>query len=636
MYNLFSLPMLATTADSAAYQQFLRSAVTVLLLLLVPLALLAVVLEVLRLRTRRPSKRRNLRALTIPVYLVFVGVLVFAFYCKGQLNDTEQQLHTPTSGTSAPGSSIPADSSVPTEPTQPTEPPDPTLPVTPHYIDQSNPQNWNIKWEINANGSWVQSYQRQEEIYFGSGEKYFSLPGIAGFRGNNYRTGATYGTVNVTEQKLTEVWQRDISSLPKASSGAWTGSGWTGQPLVVQWDEETKAIMNLYPAKKAKANLVEVIYATLDGNIYFYDLEDGSYTRDPLKIGMAFKGAGALDPRGYPIMYVGSGDRTREKKEPRMFIINLIDCSIMYEYGHEKEYNIRNWRAFDASPLVDAETDTLIWPGENGLLYTIKLNTNYNKAAGTLSISPDKPVLTRYMTDLNTDPSNDLGMENSPIVVEGYLYVGDNRGTFFCVDLNTMELVWAQEIKDDMNATAVFEWGDDGQGYLYLGTSTEHSKNTCYMYKLNAATGEIVWEVPWSNVQYDKLVSGGVLSSPLLGKKGTELEGMIIFHVAKTPGAYDGILLALDTDTGDVLWQKTMKYCWSSPVAVYSEDGRAYMVIFDSLGSGFLMDGKTGNILYTISVKTADYTNVEASPIVFNDMIIIGTRSQKVFGIKIS
>ena len=543
---LFQIPILSASADNTAIRQTLSSAVTLFLVLLGVVAVLAVVLEIMRFFNPSRAQRRTLRILTIPVYLVVVTVLIFTILCSNRLNSLDNiQMEQPTSGqqTSSTGSSVPSTSVVPPT-TAPIVPTTPTL-ANPHKTENSDPNNWNIKWEINVNGSFVNSYNRTESIQFGSGNSYFSLPGIAGFRGNNYRNGATYGTVNVANKKLTTVWEQTISALPKASSGAWTGAGWTGQPLVVQWDEETKAIMNLKPTAKAKKNLVEVIYATLDGHIYFYDLETGEYTRDPMNIGMAFKGAGALDPRGYPIMYVGSGDRTREQKQPRMYIINLIDCSIMYEYGHEKEYNIRSWRAFDASPLVDAETDTLIWPGENGLLYTIKLNTNYDKAAGTLSINPDKPVFNRYMTDLNTNPSQDLGFENSPIIVDNYLYVGDNRGTYFCVDLNTMKLVWAQEIKDDQNATAVFEWGDDGQGYLYLGTSMEYSDGTCYMYKINAATGEIVWEKPWGDIVYNKNVSGGILSTPLLGAKDTEMEGMIIFHVAKSPSEYEGTTIAL-------------------------------------------------------------------------------------------
>lgn len=636
---LLSTAQNAVNTDSAI-DRILFPAIVILSILLVIIGVIAILLEIKRGQTRRASQRRFLRQLTIPVYVVAALVLVLTVYCANRLSNLNNpQMNHPstsqTQDTPAPETSTPAqteESSIPTVPSAPPQPTEPSLPSTPHMTDKTTPSNWNVKWEIIANGSVVSEYTRPDNIHFGQEQAYFNLPGISGFRGGNYRTGATYGSVNVINKKLDAVWQRDISSLPKGSSGAWTGAGWTGQPLVVQWDEETKAIMNLYPEKKAKKDLVEVIYATLDGHIYFYDLQTGEYTRDPLNVGMAFKGSGALDPRGYPIMYVGSGDRTREKKEPRMFIINLIDCSIMYEYGYEKEFNIRSWRAFDASPLVHAETDTLIWPGENGLLYTIKLNTSYSKTAGTLSINPDAPVINRYKTSLNTDPSNDLGMENSPIVVENYLYMGDNRGMYFCVDLNTMRLVWAQEIKDDLNATAVFEWGDDGKGYLYLGTSMEYSDGTSYMYKLDAVTGEIVWEKSIGNIVYNKNVSGGTLSSPLLGKKGTALEGMIFFHIAKTPSEYEGTMLAMDTQTGEIIWKKTMKYAWSSPVAIYSDDGNAYVLLFDSVGKGHLMDPKTGADLSIVELGS----NVEASPSVFNDMIVVGTRGEKVYGIKIS
>ena len=616
--------------------QKLNIAVTLLIVLFAVTTAIAMILEYMRFRARRPAQRKTLRTLTIPVYVLAVAVLGFAIFCSNRMVQLENpQLHNPPDSTAssvAPTDSIPSTTPTDPEPTEPT-PPASNFASAPQMTDKTNPINWNISWEIISNGNTVTSYERPDRILFGDDSEYFSLPGISGFRGGNYRTGATYGSVNVVNKKLETVWQRDISELPKGSSGVWTGAGWTGQPLMVQWDEETKAIMNLYPEAKAKKNLVEVIYATLDGNIYFYDLHTGAYTRDPLYIGMTFKGSGALDPRGYPIMYVGSGDRTREKKEPRMFIINLIDCSIMYQYGHEKEFNFRNWRAFDSSPLVHAETDTLIWPGENGLLYTIKLNTSYDKASGTLSVNPDAPVINRYMSDLNRDDySNNLGFENSAIIVENYLYVGDNRGLYFCVELNTMELVWAQEIKDDLNATAIFEWGENGQGYLYLGTSVEYEGDTSHMYKLNAITGEIIWEKTLGNVTYDKNVSGGALSSPLLGKKGSALEGMIFFHIAKTPSAYEGTMLALDTETGNVLWQKTMKYCWSSPVAIYSDDGNAYLLICDSVGNVHLMDPKTGIDITTVGLGA----NIEASPAVFNDMLVVGTRGKKVFGIKIS
>ena len=496
-------------------------------------------------------------------------------------------------------------------------------------VEESDPENWKVKWEIIKNKAITKTFEREDEISFGNPNKapYFCLPGVATFRGDNYRTGAVFGSADLTDKTLTQSWEKKTSSLSRQDGGAWTGSGWTGQPLIVEWDEDTKKIMNLYEEKKSKKDLVEVIYATMDGRIYFYDLDDGSYTRDPLNMGMAFKGAGSLDPRGYPIMYVGSGDKTVAGKYPRMFIINLIDCTTMYERGHSESFALRPWRAFDSSPLVHAESDTLIWPGENGLLYTIKLNTKYDKTAGTLSIDPDEPVMARYKTSLG----GTLGYESSAVLVENYVYVADNSGMLFCVDVNTMQLKWAQKVHDDINATPVFSW-ENGKGYLYTGCSTETLGDKCYIIKLEASTGKKVWEKCFEGINYDKMVSGGVLGSPVLGKYGTNLEGLIIYPIAKINGYSKGLLVALDTETGEVVWEETMsRYTWSSPVALYDDNGDGYLIVCDSGGNVKFINGKTGETLNSINLGS----NIEASPAVFNDMLVIGTRGQKVYGIKI-
>ena len=625
--------------------------VLLMLILLTLLALMiSVVLSFTFLGKNKPKRGNGLQTVLLAFsYLLTVVCLVMSVFYVGSNTKTPPTLSTdptftkPTAGPTDPTQTDPT--AQPTNPTtqpttQPTEPtPPPTIPTEPKptlgnvgMTDQSNPANWGVKWDIFQDGQLVNFFEREEEITFGDPNEtpYFAFPGIATFRGNNYRTGSAYGYVDMVEQKLTTVWNRKISSMPKGSaSGVWTGCGWTGQPLVVQWDDATKQIMNLYPEKKAKEGLIEVIYATMDGHIYFYDLEDGTYTRDPLKMGMAFKGAGALDPRGYPIMYVGSGDTTNTGKVPRMYIISLIDTTIMYEYGNKDSDKKRNWTAYDSSPLVDPETDTLIWPGESGVLYTMKLNTNYDKEAGTLSIAPSNLVKTRY----TTTTGGTYGYEASSIMVENYLYVCDNGGMLYCVDINTMELIWAQYTKDDNNATPVFEWGEDGKGYLYLGTSMEYCDGFVYIYKIDAATGEIVWEVEFDNVYFNKDVSGGILSSPVLGKKGTELEGLIIYTIAKTPGAYNGIMVAMDTDTGEIVWKRSLNhYAWSSPVAVYNEEGKANLILCDSGGYVHLINIKNGTTIMKVGIGA----NVEATPAIFNDMLVVGTRGQQVYGIKLS
>ena len=129
--------------------------------------------------------------------------------------------------------------------------------------------------------------------------------------------------------------------------------------------------MAMYDWAKEQETLVEVIYATQDGRIYFYELETGKPTRDPIDCGFTFKGAGALDPRGIPLMYVGGGDRNPSYASPRVFVISLVTNEILYEFGHDDPFAMRSWCAFDSSALVDAETDTLIYPGENGVCYFV-------------------------------------------------------------------------------------------------------------------------------------------------------------------------------------------------------------------------------------------------------------------------
>jgi len=509
----------------------------------------------------------------------------------------------------------------------------------PRSTQNTLPSNWGITWSVMAGGTEVSDFQRPQPIYFGSDISYFSLPGVPTFRGNNYRNGGSYGTVAIRSQDLSAIWSSQTGSL-SGENGNWTGSGWTGQPLIVQWDAKTRGNMNLYDSKKAKDGLVEVIYATLDGHVYFLDLDDGSYTRDPISLGLPFKGAGALDPRGWPLFYVGAGDESNGQK-PRMFIVSLIDGSVLYEYGNNDSYSLRqdhnNWCAFDSSPLVDAETDTLIWPGESGILYTIKLNTSYNADAGTLSIAPEEPVKTRYDTSRSSSASHWYGYECSSVIVDRYLYLSENGGMFFCIDLDSMQLVWSQDTRDDSNATPVYEPDGSTHGFVYTApslhwTADGSSQGSIFIYKLDAVTGSVVWSREYDCYTVDG-VSGGVQSSPVLGRIGSSIDGLVIYSISRTPDINTGLLVALDTRNGSEVWRLSLdNYAWSSPVPLYGDDGSAWLVLCDSGGNVFLINGATGQVADTLSLGT----NIEATPAAYNDILVVGTRGQIIQGMRAS
>lgn len=624
-------PVSAAAEGVQTAQDAMRTPLIILFVILAVLVLASILVTAAKPFTKRkhsagPVSPGAAAALYCAVVLVF-GVFLFSGKIYLSASGDAQQVFAPAdAAASGAAGAGPAGSSP--ESTEPPATEDPLLSFSPAKTAGSDPANWNVVWEIIENDEIVESYTRKDQISFSDASEYFALPGIATFRGNNYRNDATYGTAEVSSKTLSTVWSHPIGSFNK-----WGGCAWTGQPLAVQWDDETKAIMNLYDSKKQKEGLVEIIYATLDGYIHFYDLEDGTETRSAINMQMNFKGAGALDPRGYPLLYVGGG-LYNNGKAPRMYVVSLIDGSILYEYGHDDEFAARDWTAFDSSPLVDAETDTLIWPGESGILYTIKLNTEYDPESGTISVDPDTPVKTRYSTAYSEE-NRYLGYESSVSIVGNYLYVSENGGMFYCVDLNTMELVWAQDTKDDSNSSPVFEWGGDGNGYIYTAPSlhwtAENSAGSTTIYKLNAQTGEIVWSYTRDCVTV-KDVSGGVQSTPLLGREGTNIEGLVIYVIARTPKAYDGVMIAFDTETGEIVWEMdTKNYAWSSPTAFYTDDGKAYIVITNASGKIRLVDGETGEILYALGL---DQTT-EASPVIFNNMMVLGTR-EGVYGIKIS
>lgn len=506
---------------------------------------------------------------------------------------------------------------------------------TPIACALTNPNNFLTDVKLYVNGALTDTFERTDKIDIYS--NYTELEGVITFRGDNFRSSAAYGTANITEKKFdSAMWSIETGKLQKTyGDGYWSGSGWTGQPIIIRWDAETKAAMNIYDNKKNKDGLTEVIYATMDGNIYFLDIDDGSYTRDPINLGFPIKGTGSLHPGGVPLYFVGAGDSMGEDCA-RTFVVDLISGKIVYEYGMDDEVSPRkdndSFTAFDSSPLIDVETDTLIQPGENGVLYTTKLNTKYD--GKSLSIAPSDIVKWTYTTTRSGEETYWLGMESSAVIWHGYMYICDNCGDLICIDLNTMQPVWVQDILDDSNATPVLEEDEKtGTAYIYVSTSlhwTQDSsaKGNIPLYKINAATGEIIWQRDYE-CQTVSGVSGGVQATALVGKES--LSNYVYFAVARTGGKDKGKIVCIDKGSGAEVWSCEMKnYTWSSPVAVYDASGTGYVILCDSDGNMFLMDGATGEMYDKINLGGS---NIESSPAVFENTIVVGTRGQKIYGI---
>ncbi|EPR11668.1 PQQ-binding-like beta-propeller repeat protein [Ruminiclostridium papyrosolvens] len=577
----------------------------------------------------------------IAIYLVYIGKL--------PLKDSNKTPQTSTETTATATVSVPTGTVAENTPTEETDKAqEPTESTNPDdlMISWKNPASFiskaamgdgsikktfkdgNIRYWRLVSNKVTSGYNPSYNLAFGSPKMYSELEGVTTFRGNNYRTAPSWGKADVKEKKLEIVWTHDIGAVSGVGS-YWPGAGWTGQPLLAHWSSDVRKVMNINNDLKDK-DLVEVIYPVFDGHVYFLDMETGKESRPKMNIGFTVKGTGMVDPRGYPLFYTGQGlnENDGRKGSFKYRIFDLINQKEIFSMPGNDSVAFRQWGANDSSALLNRYTDTLIDCGENGLVYKAKLNTKFNKEAGTISINP---TITKYR--YKSSYSSEQGIENSPAVYRNLMYFADNGGTIQCLDINKLEPVWIYRSGDDTDSSITLEETDEGV-FLYTANEIDKrgksgAKANCNIRKINALTGELVWQKDYSCF-YQNYINGGALATPVLGKN--DISDIIIFNVALTGSTSDGTLVALDKKTGKEVWKRQLDaYSWSSPVDFMSKDGKTYMLLCDFKGYMHLIDPKTGEDLDKISVGG----NVEASPSVYNDMAVVGTYAKKIYGVKI-
>ncbi|MEN6314028.1 MAG: hypothetical protein ABFD25_07260 [Clostridiaceae bacterium] len=606
--------------------------------------------NVRRRKTKRIVKTRFIISSILIVALV-TGIFFIIRSINHQIDITES----------------PSDSFVLSPPpiAQPTPTPTPAPSIAadiyPAASKNTAPSLFDFQTHIYVDNVEVDQYKRPESIAFSSGLEYNALKGITTYRGNNYRdTASSYGFADIVEGKLTVLPINKTTN----SIGRWRGSACTGQPLIITWSSEIRENMtSLYDEFRNKEGFTEVIVASADGSIYFMELLTGKKTRDPINTGAPTKGTPSLDPRGYPIIYVGQGlnpeGSTTASNDMYFRIYNLINSELLYKFGASDKDPVafRDWQAYDSSPLIDAATDTLIEPGENGVLYTVKLNTQYDEVAGKLAMNPGPMVKYTYTSSRNSK-TGIYGMENSAVGWRNYLIFTDNIGMLQCVNLNTMQLVYANNLENDSDVSMVLEEDPNKERfYLYSGCEyddsvlgTDNTVGTCYARKIDGLTGEILWTTPFkafTDTSPQASVDGGILASPILGKAGTTLGGLIVYTVSgfiKDDGSKTALVVALNKETGDIVWKIDMDndgWTPSSPIPIYTQSGQAYIIqcLFGGTIKLIKVDGGSANVVDSISVRNQEAeeaNSFEATPAVFENTIVVGSKSGHFFFLKIS
>lgn len=605
----------------------------------------------------------------IATLLLIAGILVMIFAIKNKIS-------------SCPDDSLPVDGTVNSTQTQKSGcGADSSLPVTHNTADPNTTVNPLASPEASsvkatppplptgatytasgaANGVSYQLRRNNEErefssnpnpsnISFGNANSYSGVAGLLTLGSNHYRNSFAYGQVAVTMQEVSSRWSKNVGGM-----GDFYGVN--GQPLIIQWDDEVKKTLGVSDTYKSMEGFTEVIYPCADGNIYFYELETGAATRNPINVGVSLRGTATLDPNGYPMLYVGQGvpvKNDRGNYAAYVYAIDLIQNMSVKEFIGKDYFAYRdNWTAFTGSPLI--ADDTLILPGEAGVIYSIKLNTSFNAESGTITINPGDRIKYRYSASGYS--ANDsagarwYGFQSSVSAFRNYLYIADNGGYLQCIDVNTLKLVFALDLGGDTDASIVIEEdGNDNTIYLYTVNQTEVQDPSLpdgwgysTVRKINGLTGSVVWiaQQPCLINAEGVSVKSGAKGTPHLGRG--EISELLIcsFYRSGIP-VYDesgamsyslgGTILALNRDNGQVVWkieQADGAGYMSSPLVLYNSDDNAYLVACDRMGLVKLYDinDSTGGVALgrPLSLNAC----IEATPAAFNNYIVVGTTGRQ-------
>lgn len=449
-------------------------------------------------------------------------------------------------------------------------------------------------------------------------DRYAPAKGVFTFRQNLHRAPQCGHLTIDTIKDITVDWSfTTAADTDQTPYGTWFGgTGWTGQPLYVEWSD-TMVDMFKKHSNKLTPDFCkrEIIVGSLSSEVYFINFNNGKISRPPLKVGNTIKGTISLDPDMNGNLYVGHGI---PKRNPFGFsVFNLFTHSQTYAKGRDGGA-WRGWGAFDSSPVVVGQF--LFWPGENGSLYKFSRVNGRVRPHSTL----------RY----KIAGKSALGIENSMAVYKNYGYFGDNGGSIVCVNLNDMKPKWVYDNKDDIDASIVVD--TVGGAYIYVGSEVDKQglHGFSYIAKLDALTGREIWthkeQCAKTRFGSTKSLDGGMFASPLLGEG--DCKDLIFVSLSVNNEQYGGEIIAFNRATGIISYRtKVNNYLWSSPVGLINSKGKMYIFNADTKGNVFIIEGATGRVV----VKKQIGLNFESSPVVVGNSIVMGSRGRNIFKLSV-
>ena len=289
----------------------------------------------------------------------------------------------------------------------------------------------------------------------------------------------------------------------------------------------------------------------------------------------------------------------------------------------------RPWGAFDRSGLLNRATDTFLVGGENGLVYLLELHTDFDPVAMSIAVAP-RVVRYRFRAATRARGHRELPRRPpEPRLLRRQRrhdpgarprHASGRRGRSTPATTPTRSIVVDLE---------------DGAPFLYTASEVDlqGERGLARLRKLDGLTGRVVWvrDVACRAERGAQTVDAGVFATPLVGRGRRRPTG----SCSRSRGAPSAARWsALAKADGRELWTTAA----ADRRVVVTDRGRStratgktWILQGDRAGRLHLLDAADGRIARTLRLDGT----IEASPAVFDDLAVVGTRAGTIYGIRL-
>ncbi len=300
------------------------------------------------------------------------------------------------------------------------------------------------------------------------------------------------------------------------------------------------------------------------------------------------------------------------------------------------------WPMFGHDPAHTAQTGNGETPNAYQLLWRYPTNRGIQSspavADGRLFVgSRDSQV---YCINVSTGMpiwKRPLGWEvwSSPAIDKEHVYVGVDDGYVYALNITNGETVWKTQIGKGAGEGAVRSSPALVDGKIFIGSGTSG------LYCLNASNGEVIWVAPTElRVNSSPAVSGGIAffgcddfdTHAVNASTGKELWKKHTGSLQASPsildgrvyvGSVDGYVYCLNGSNGETIWQyQTDGQAESTPAIAY---GNVYVGSYS--GRLYCLNASNGNVVW--QAPTGYW--VESSPTVADGNVYVGSHDKNIY-----